>query len=149
MDTIQSWAVTICVFSVLVLLFRMLFPSGNVKKAGETLISLLMVFMLISPFADLLSSGELSFPQIREEDIYDVGQEQVYAHTLEMTISEQLSASGIEVEELTLQTELDEENYLVLSSVRLVTASDKSDDEIRTCLEDALGIPAAIITIER
>ena len=149
MDTIQSWAVTICVFSVLVLLFRMLFPSGNVKKAGETVISLLMVFMLISPFADLLSSGELSFPQIREEDIYDVGQEQVYAHTLEMTISEQLSASGIEVEELTLQTELDEENYLVLSSVRLVTASDKSDDEIRTCLEDALGIPAEIITIER
>ena len=149
MDTIQSWAVTICVFSVLVLLFRMLFPSGNVKKAGETVISLLMVFMLISPFADLLSSGELTFPQIREEDIYDVGQEQVYAHTLEMTISEQLSASGIEVEELTLQTELDEENYLVLSSVRLVTASEKSDDEICACLEEALGIPAEIITIER
>lgn len=149
MDTIQSWSVTICVFSVLVLLFRMLFPSGNVKKAGETVISFLMVFMLISPFADLLSSGELTFPRIGEEDIYDVGQEQVYAHTLETTITEQLSASGIEVEDLTLQTELDEENYLVLSSVRLVTASEKSDDEIRTCLEDALGIPAAIITIER
>ena len=108
-------------FSILVLLFRMLFPSGNVKKAGETIISLLMVFMLISPFAEFLSAGELTFPQIQEEDIYDVGQEQVYAHTLETTITEQLSSAGIEVEELTLQTELDEENYLVLSSVRLVT----------------------------
>lgn len=149
MDTIQSWAVTICVFSILVLLFRMLFPSGNVKKAGETIISLLMVFMLISPFADLLSTGDLRFPQIQEEDIYDVGQEQVYTHTLEKAISEQLSSAGIEVEDLTLETELDEENYLVLSSVRLVTASEKSDGEICACLETSLGIPAEIITIER
>lgn len=149
MNTIQSWSVTICVFSILVLLFRMLFPSGNVKKAGETIISLLMVFMLISPFADLLSTGELRFPQIQEEDIYDVGQEQVYTRTLEKAISEQLTAAGIEVEELTLQTELDDENYLVLSSVRLVTASEKSDEEICTCLKDSLGIPAEIIKIER
>ena len=149
MNTIQSWSVTICVFSILVLLFRMLFPSGNVKKAGETIISLLMVFMLISPFADLLSTGDLRFPQIQEEDIYDVGQEQVYTHTLEKAISEQLSSAGIEVEDLTLETELDEENYLVLSSVRLVTASEKSDGEICACLETSLGIPAEIITIER
>lgn len=149
MNTIQSWSVTICVFSILVLLFRMLFPSGNVKKAGETIISLLMVFMLISPFAEFLSAGELTFPQIQEEDIYDVGQEQVYAHTLETTITEQLSSAGIEVEHLTLETELDEENYLVLSSVRLVTASEKSDGEICACLETSLGIPAEIITIER
>lgn len=149
MDTIRSWAVTICVFSVLVLLFRMLFPAGNVKRAGETLIALLMVFMLVSPFAKLFRAGQLTFPELQEEDVYEVGQEQVYANALQKTITEQLSNAGIEVGEIALQTELDTENYLVLSGVHLVTDSEKNDNEIRACLENTLGIPEEIVTIER
>ena len=119
MENLKTWAATLIVFSVIILLYRMLFPKGNIQKAGETVIALLMVFLMIKPVFSFLSkeNGKL--------------------------------ANGILVESVSVDASLDAENYLVIRSVEITAPDSEDEQAIYDCLQTAYQIPKEIISIRK
>lgn len=149
MEGFKVWVGTISVFSIILLLFRTLFPDGNVKKAGEVVMALLMMLIMLQPIFKIMGDSTLQMPNFETVDLYEIGQEQIGANGLKEKMQSVLKAKGIAVDEIVLATDLDEENYLVLSGVQISISSDNTDEEIYSCLQSELEIPPEIITINR
>ncbi len=149
MENFKTWAISICVFSVVLLFYRMLFPKGNMKKTGETVISVLLLFMMIQPFTQLQTDAGVLPPQTRQEDFYDSGQTAYYTLALVSAVSDSLAKIGVQADAIHATASLDEEHYLVLSALELAVSTDRSDAEIKAHLQKNLEIPEELITIDR
>lgn len=149
MDNLKTWAATLIVFSVIVLLYRILFPKGNLQKAGETVIALLMVFLMVKPIFSLLANDNGTLERLTEYDLYAQGEEAKENQILEDAIYAQLSVAGIEAESVWVEAELDAENYYVIHRVDITVPDSVSEQVVYDCLYSSLEIPKEIIKISR
>ncbi len=149
MEAFRTWAVTLGVFAVVVLLMRLLLPPGRIQKAGNAVISLVAVYLIVSPFGALLAKGTLTFPTLPELETQQSETGAAYEAALRSTIVQTLENAGVKVLEAELQTTVDAEQYLVLTGLRIRTNAPQTDAKIRTVLRESLGIPEEIVTIER
>lgn len=144
MGKISLWGASVCVFSVIIVLFKAMFPKGNVKKTGETVMVLLMLLVMLQPFAEMDLNAETLVPK---DDLFDweVTQENnAYSSALEQVICEALLQHNIKVDDIQLQTNRDDEQYLVLTELKIKTEADAA--QVLPCLEE-LGIPKEIVEI--
>lgn len=149
MENLKTWAATLIVFSVIILLYRMLFPKGNIQKAGETVIALLMVFLMIKPIFSLLSKENGGIDGFADYDLFTKSEDTQENKVLEDTIQNQLAAAGISVESVSVDASLDAENYLVIRSVEITAPDSANEQAIYDCLQTAYQIPKEIISIRK
>lgn len=144
MEKISLWGASVCVFSVIIVLFKAMFPKGNIKKTGETVMVLLMLLVMLQPFAEMDLNAETLVPK---DDLFDweVTQENnAYNSALEQVICEALLQHNIKVDDIQLQTNRDNEQFLVLTELKIKTEADV--EQVLPCLEE-LGIPKEIVEI--
>lgn len=144
MEKISLWGASVCVFSVIIVLFKAMFPKGNIKKTGETVMVLLMLLVMLQPFAEMDLNAETLVPK---DDLFDweVTQENnAYSSALEQVICEALLQHNIQVDDIQLQTNRDNEQFLVLTELKIKTEADAA--QVLPCLEE-LGIPKDIVEI--
>ena len=149
MENLKTWAATLIVFSVIILLYRMLFPKGNIQKAGETVIALLMVFLMIKPVFSLLSKENGKLDGFADYDLFTKSEDTQENKVLEDTIQNQLASNGILVESVSVDASLDAENYLVIRSVEIIAPDSANEQAIYDCLQTAYQIPKEIISIRK
>lgn len=149
MENLKTWAATLIVFSVIVLLYRMLFPKGNIQKAGETVIALLMVFLMIKPVFSLLSKENGGLDGIADYDFFAQSEDTQENRALEEAISNQLAAAGITVERVSVNASLDTESYLVVRGVEITASETENTQAIYDCLQTAFQIPQEIISVHK
>lgn len=149
MEDLKTWAATLIVFSVIVLLYRMLFPKGNLQKAGETVVALLMVFLMIKPVFSLLSNDDVGLDRFADYDLYQQSEDSQESQVLADTIQTQLKAAGIETQSVTVDAGLDAENYLIVRSVKITVSDSVSEQAVYDCLQTAFQIPQEIIIISK
>lgn len=149
MENLKIWAATLIVFSVIILLYRMLFPKGNIQKAGETVIALLMVFLMIRPVFSLLSKENGGIDGFADYDLFTKSEDTQENKVLEDTIQNQLASNGILVESVSVDASLDAENYLVIRSVEITAPDSANEQAIYDCLQTAYQIPKEIISIRK
>lgn len=144
MEKISLWGASVCVFSVVIVLFKAMFPKGNIKKTGETVMVLLMLLVMLQPFAKIDLHTETLVPKDELFDYKAIQETNVYNSALEQVICEVLLQHNIKVEDIQLQTNRDNEQYLVLTELKIKTAADPT--QVLPCLEE-LGIPKEIVEI--
>lgn len=144
MEKISLWGASVCVFSVVIVLFKAMFPKGNIKKTGETVMVLLMLLVMLQPFAKIDLHTETLVPKDELFDYKAIQETNAYNSALEQVICEALLQHNIKVEDIQLQTNRDNEQYLVLTELKIKTAADPA--QVLPCLEE-LGIPKEIIEI--
>ena len=144
MEKISLWGASVCVFSVVIVLFKAMFPKGNIKKTGETVMVLLMLLVMLQPFAKIDLHTETLVPKDELFDYKAIQETNVYNSALEQVICEVLLQHNIKVEDIQLQTNRDNEQYLVLTELKIKTAADAT--QVLPCLEE-LGIPKEIVEI--
>lgn len=149
MEDLKTWAATLIVFSVIVLLYRILFPKGNLQKAGETVIALLMVFLMIKPVFSLLSNNDVGLDRFADYDLYQQSEDLQESQVLADTIQTQLKAAGIETQSVTVDASFDAENYLTVRGVKITVSDSGSEQAVYDCLQTAFQIPQEIITISK
>lgn len=149
MENLKTWAATLIVFSVIILLYRMLFPKGNIQKAGETVIALLMVFLMIKPIFSLLSKENGGLDGFTEYDLFSQSEVTQENRVLEDTIQNRLSAAGITVVSVSVDASLDAENYLVIRGVEIIASDSEDEQAIYDCLQAAYQIPQEIISVRK
>lgn len=147
MESVITWGSSVCVFAVTVVLFKIIFPQGNIKKAGETLMVLLMLFVMLQPFTKLDLNSETFLPKTEWYDYTEMQEKSAYDAALKQAICNALTEKGIDIDTIQIHTETDAEQYLILTSLELKTDADT--ERILSCLQEELDIPAEIVRIDR
>lgn len=147
MENFVAWGSAICVFAVMVILFNIIFPQGNIKKTGETLMVLLMLSVMLQPFTKMDLNAEALLPKTDWYDYTEKQEKKAYDEALKPAICAALSENGIEIEEIQIHTETDDEQYLVLTALQLKTDADR--EQVLSCLKEKLEIPEDIVRIDR
>lgn len=147
MESVITWGSSVCVFAVTVVLFKAIFPQGNIKKAGETLMVLLMLFVMLQPFTKLDLNSDAFLPKTEWYDYTELQEKSAYDAALKQAIRNALTEKGMEIDAIQIHTETDAEQYLILTSLELKTDADT--DRILSCLQEELDIPAEIVRIDR
>ena len=143
MSNIKLWLLSVCVFSVIMSLFRILLPRGNVKKTAGTALSLIFLLFIISSAA---KNGEEAFSQ---SDF------SVFGDETEKTAADNMSAyeiavEKIEYERITFDMNKTADDIIEISNVCLsVPYNSPSDDEIISAVTDYTGFSREIIRIIR
>ena len=100
---ISSWTSGIVVAVVLATLIEMLLPNGNNKKYVKTVIGIFVLFSIIAPIIDNISSTHISqevdFAIEEQEKIEEIDTnkniEEVYRKNMEQDIKNKLQEKGL------------------------------------------------------
>ena len=126
----------------------MLFPNGNVKKAAETGLTVLLLFLLVSPF---LRSGNIDSRILSEGLAYDLetfSTVDVYQNAVANYIQITLENAGIPTQSVRATVQLDDDNTVLLQSVQVEASKDTDTEVLLQVLVDRLEIPSEIITVQ-
>ena len=129
-------------------LFGMLFPNGNMKKAAETGLTVLLLFLLVSPF---LRSGNIDSRILSEGLAYDLetfSTVDVYQNAVANYIQNTLENAGIPTQSVRATVQLDDDNTVLLQSVQVEASKDTNTEVLLQVLVDRLEIPSEIITVQ-
>lgn len=134
---ISSWASGIVVAVVLATLIEMLLPNGNNKKYVKTVIGIFVLFSIIAPIIDNISSTHISqevdFAIEEQEKIEEIDTnkniEEVYQKNMEQDIKNKLQEKGYKIEITALSIHFVEgEDYGKVNQIHLKVIQEKTEE---------------------
>ena len=134
---ISSWASGIVVAVVLATLIEMLLPNGNNKKYVKTVIGIFVLFSIIAPIIDNISSTHISqevdFAIEEQEKIEEIDTnkniEEVYRKNMEQDIKNKLQEKGYQIEITALSIHFVEGvDYGKVNQIHLKVIQEKVDE---------------------
>ena len=157
MEKLLSLTASIAGFAVFTALLSILLPDGKFKKAGTFLCSLCLLFIFIEPWThenlfDSISNNTslFSFQNVEEKDSYLVHKNESYGKMIKKNIANILQKSNITVEEISLQTKIQDESVILLEEVCITVpiVTKEIKEKIETLLLKELEIPAEVLIIQ-
>lgn len=134
---ISSWTSGIVVAVVLATLIEMLLPNGNNKKYVKTVIGIFVLFSIIAPIIDNISSTHISqevdFAIEEQEKIEEIDTnkniEEVYRKNMEQDIKNKLQEKGYQIEITALSIHFVEgEDYGKVNQIHLKVIQEKTEE---------------------
>ena len=148
MMTVQSVVAALGVSMAVGALFSILFPNGNIKKAGETGMTVLLLLLLVSPILPFKDKTKRAVSNTESENAYTYSQTQIYKGAAEQYIYDTLENGGIPVESVEISVFSSETNEIVVKQVE-ITASEHTDiAAIKQFLQEQLTVPPEIVTVQ-
>lgn len=147
MNSLQSWALSVCVTMVGVGIFSLLVPNSNLKKVVSFTISLFFLSSLLSPL--ILSMPELDFSAISGEitqntELEETTRQQVLEQTKD-TIAKELGQiflqNGYKIEALAIDiSNEDSENGNIKVKLTLPKEQASQEGNIRALVRSSVGV---------
>lgn len=148
MEHLQAAVGTVGVGITVAALFGMLFPSGNIKKAGETAIAILLLFLLISPVIRARPEKSGVLAEDAEQDLYAFSEEAVYKNAVEILITNTLFESGIAVQSVNAVVKINDGNAIQLLAVTVICDEKTDVGALTNVLQTQLEIPTEIVAVQ-
>ena len=153
MSNVKLWLLSVCVFSVIMSLFRILLPQGNVKKTAGTALSLIFLLFLIG---SATKNGAEAFLQsdfsVFGDEAEEVAADNIsaYESAVKISLAEALSSREIEYNDITFDMNKTADDIIEISNVCLSVPYDApTDEEIITAVADYTGFSREIIRVIR
>ncbi len=146
MDYIKSWAVSLIGLLLITAILKYLMPSGSVKKSADTVISIMVLIMLISPLG-ILKNTELSLPEISFNFNEQKGDEQVYSSAVKKAGAQALDSKQIIYKSVNAVTETDSEGYVVINRVEVELENTEDAQTALKAIEEETGIEREAVRI--
>lgn len=147
MNSLQNWALSVCVTMVGVGIFSLLVPNSNLKKVVSFTISLFFLSSLLSPL--ILSMPELDFSAISSEitqntELEETTRQQVLEQT-KNTIAKELGQiflqNGYKIESLAIDiSNEDSENGNIKVKLTLPKEQASQEGNIRALVRSSVGV---------
>lgn len=147
MENIKVAVGTIGVFVTAISLFGLLFPNGNIKKAGETGMTILTLFLLITPFLQAEFAESRILPERAAYDLYTFSESDVYQKALEQLIQNTLSQAGVQTESVTANIQNGENEEILLENLQITVSKETDEAYLKQILYDNLEIPSEIVQV--
>lgn len=152
MDNIKLWILSVCIFSVIICVYKVLLPNGNIKKTGITVLSLLLIFVMIKPLFSLKSEA-YDFDLLSDNDIFYEAQtlndKNIYKEAIIKTIRDSTEKLNISLNEITVEMNIRDDGNIEINNICLSLESDLQDEEIKQKIQDDTGFSKEIIIINR
>lgn len=153
MENLKSWLLIVCVFSVVVSIYKIFIPSGNTKKAGMTALSVILIFVMIYPIVGekgkLKLNNDFLDGDAFSETSFD-SQNVAYRQAIKKSINDALLQKNITAENVSFDMNKTADDYIEISNVCLsVSVSELSDSEIIEAVANYTGFSPEIITVKR
>ncbi len=128
MDTVKAWAISICMASLAGTVAHFLSPSGNIQRIFKVVISVFFITVMVYPIVGL--SGDSIGDVIdgytyydsyidNTEQIADIVLKQSVAQ-IKSGVNDLLQGLGIEKSEIKVNTDINEDDSIVISSIEVV-----------------------------
>lgn len=150
MDSVRSWALTICFACVLGSIFAMIFPENSSKKLLNMIISMMILCVIFKPIASLgefvLQLDESSF-EVSEyenselEDQIASDAEKIYSSYLRENLERILNENNINYENIVINMDTSENYSISIGQVEVVVKSEDvvQAEKIKNLLYDYIG----------
>lgn len=152
MENVKLWVLSVCVFSVIISIYKVLLPNGNIKKTGITVFSVLLIFIMIKP----LFSAKNEFQNLDlyiENDFFSeaatLNNKKIYKDAIIKTVSDTLNKHQIVFEEIAVDMNITNENNIEINNICLSVDSESDDEKIKDIIETETGFSKEIIIINR
>lgn len=127
-EFLNNWIEQIAIAVIIVSLFEMILPNGNIKKYVHTVIGAYVVFVIVSPIITKITGKEISlnvyeFPKNEEYKITQIDTnayvETTYINNIKQDIIDNIQNKGYKVENISIAIDTTEENYGVIDKIVL------------------------------
>lgn len=155
-DNVAQWATVICIAAVVCMLFELLSPNGNMEKIMRFVLGLFMLCAIVIPLTQMVFNINIDLSQIDSNSInqsevidkvnsqsVDIGKETVISLVKQCLAEQNAEAKKIEV---SMDKKEDNSISIVLVTVYLDDIYKEDIVNIKTKLQDKLGIDVKIVT---
>lgn len=138
MESVRSWALTVCCACVLGALFAILFPHSSSKKLLNMILSLMILCVIFKPLGSLgkfIMKGErheFSVSQYENaalEDEVESSAKRIYSSYLEENLRRVLNGSGISYESIVVTMDNSGDGCISIGQVEVIV---KKEDEAQS-----------------
>lgn len=151
MENIASWVMQMCICSVAVVIAENLLPQGNVRKSVYFILGLVVLLCFASPLKNIASES-FSLQQenmsIQENTAwFNRMTDDTFKKNIKKLIEDCLLKIDVTFEEIEITTDIDEDNCISISSIR-ITVPDTYKDSIDLISNEVyknLGLDADVI----
>ncbi|MGN0519488.1 MAG: hypothetical protein ACI4LB_01995 [Candidatus Fimenecus sp.] len=148
MEKIQAAVCAVGIGMTVAALFGMLFPSGNIKKAGETGLAILLLFLLVSPFLQSKNTESRILSDSLAYDLDTFTKSDVYQNAVERYIQSTLTNAGIQTQSIRADVQFSDDNTILLQNVEITVSNSTDTEVLLQVLNDNLEIPPEIVTVQ-
>lgn len=152
MENIKLWVLCVCVFLVIVSIYKVLLPNGNIKKAGVTVLSVLLVFIMIKPLLSIKAEVQ-DFDLYSEDDFFSeaatLNDKKLYNDAIVKAIADTLINHEISFDEITVDMNIRNDDNIEINSICLSVDNELGDNDIKDIIETETGFSKEIIIINR
>ena len=151
MHLLKQWTMTICVFSVIISVVKMLSPTSTFNKTISLTVRLFLVGLILWPFfADLSVSDIPSIPSKittaqNDSDVIDMALS-LAGKNLQNQIQQTLKREGIEPSRVTAQFHIDENRCISFCEVVIVT--DKQEQAVKQIVKKHYGLEPTVKKVD-
>jgi hypothetical protein len=144
MESFKLWIISFCGAGIISSLFKILVSNSNVKKSVDIFLSMFVFLYTVIPIGNLMYDIKFDI-EISEkasyEDLYKNGYEAIIRESIEKICS----SNNIEIEDIYIDSYLDENQYLVINKIELELNHNENSEEIKRVIKEELGIEVVII----
>ncbi len=151
MDSVTGWILQVCICAVAVAIAENILPGGNVKKSVYFVMGLIVIMCIASPIKNF-SLSDIDINMEKQEmngntDWFNRITEDEFKRSVTELIAAELDEMKISQYEIEIFTDIDEDNCIFISRVRITISSADSFriDEICDTLHKDLGIDADVV----
>lgn len=159
MDSVRSWALTICFACVLGSIFAMIFPENSSKKMLNMIISMMILCVIFKPIASLgefvFKLDESSFEASQYENSELENQiasdaEKIYSSYLTENLGRILTENNINYENIIINMDTCEDYSISIGQVEVIVKSEDvgHTEQIKKLLRDYLGTEPLVTAAE-
>ena len=151
MHLLKQWTMTICVFSVIISVVKMLSPTSTFNKTISLTVRLFLVGLILWPFfTDLSVSNIQSVPSKitttqNDSDVIDMALS-LAGKNLQNQIQQTLKREGIEPSRVTVQFHIDENRCISFCEVVIVT--DKQEQAVKQIVKMHYGLEPTVKKVD-
>jgi len=136
MEAVKAWAISICMASLAGTVAHFLSPSGNTQRIFKVVISVFFITVMVYPvvglsaddIGDVIDNYTYSDSYVdNTEQIADIVLKQSVAQ-IKSNINDILQSIGVEESEINVNTDINEENSIVISKIEVVVAEEYSSE---------------------
>ena len=153
METVRTWAFSLCAAAVVGAIAELIAPQGDTKKILKVCVSAFFLCCLFSPVIGLLNAAPASIgEELPDTVMYDgtgYGEElferqvlSAFAENIGRIAREALEESGIAAEEISVRVNIDGDSCISISEIEVTLGEELRTQELRaiSAVEKRIGI---------
>lgn len=148
MKDFKAWCIEFCLIMIITAVIRFLIPECKLKKTADTMLALIIVLTLVSPFANNSNLKSFDFDFNKTGEIVSDGENIQYDSAIESYVENLMHSNGVDIDYVKAKTDIDSEGYIIVKSINIKLTDYSQKETALKILEEESEIDCERVSIE-